>query len=116
MFLAGDAVHLLWPTGGFGMNTAIGDAVDLAWKLTATLQGWGGPQLLDSYELERRPIGSRNVNEAALMRSDMDAQVPQSELLEQENPEGARLRAEAARVIDVTRKNQDGAIYDLQAL
>ena len=103
VFLAGDAVHLLWPTGGFGMNTAIGDAVDLAWKLTATLQEWGGPQLLDSYEQERRPIGMRNVNEAALMRSDMDGQVPQSELLEQENPEGARLRAEAARVIELTR-------------
>lgn len=51
--------------GGFGANTGIGDAVDLGWKLAATLQGWGGPALLDSYELERRPIAVRNVTEAS---------------------------------------------------
>ena len=43
VFLAGDAVHLVIPTGGLGMNSGVGDAVDLAWKLAATLQGWGGP-------------------------------------------------------------------------
>ncbi|MGF6600291.1 2-polyprenyl-6-methoxyphenol hydroxylase-like FAD-dependent oxidoreductase [Paraburkholderia sp. GAS448] len=57
VFLAGDAVHLVIPTGGLGMNTGIGDATDLAWKLAATLQGWGGPGLLASYEAERRQIG-----------------------------------------------------------
>src|SRR4029077_16962065 len=61
VFLAGDAVHLVIPTGGLGMNSGVGDAVDLAWKLAGTLRGWGGPKLLDSYELERRPIGERNV-------------------------------------------------------
>ncbi|WP_406432324.1 FAD-dependent monooxygenase [Streptomyces sp. NBC_00631] len=65
VFLAGDSAHLLWPKGGFGANTGIGDAVDLGWKLAATLQGWGGPALLDSYELERRPIAVRNVTEAS---------------------------------------------------
>jgi 2-polyprenyl-6-methoxyphenol hydroxylase-like FAD-dependent oxidoreductase len=65
VFLAGDAVHLMSPTGGFGMNTGIGDAVDLAWKLEATINGWGGPTLLSSYETERRPIGLRNVTEAS---------------------------------------------------
>jgi hypothetical protein len=59
--LAGDAVHLMIPTGGLGMNTGIGDAVDLSWKLTATLRGWGGPALLASYEVERRQVGDRNV-------------------------------------------------------
>src|SRR5882672_3249121 len=59
--LAGDAVHLVIPTGGLGMNSAVGDAIDLAWKLAATLQGWGGPALLDSYESERRQVGERNV-------------------------------------------------------
>jgi len=54
-------VHLVIPTGGLGMNSGVGDAVDLAWKLAGTLRGWGGPKLLDSYELERRPIGERNV-------------------------------------------------------
>jgi 2-polyprenyl-6-methoxyphenol hydroxylase-like FAD-dependent oxidoreductase len=61
VFLAGDAVHLVIPTGGLGMNSGIGDAIDLGWKLAATLQGWGGPQLLQSYEFERRQIGDRNV-------------------------------------------------------
>jgi 2-polyprenyl-6-methoxyphenol hydroxylase-like FAD-dependent oxidoreductase len=61
VFLAGDAVHLVIPTGGLGMNSGVGDAVDLAWKLAGTLRGWGGPKLLDSYELERRPVGERNV-------------------------------------------------------
>ena len=61
VFLAGDAVHLVIPAGGLGMNTGVGDAFDLSWKLAATLEGWGGPQLLDSYEIERRQIGERNI-------------------------------------------------------
>jgi hypothetical protein len=61
VFLAGDAVHLVIPTGGLGMNSGVGDAIDLSWKLAATLQGWGGPRLLASYEIERRQVGSRNV-------------------------------------------------------
>ena len=60
-FIAGDAAHLVIPTGGLGMNTGVGDATDLAWKLAATLAGQGGPALLDSYEVERRQIGLRNV-------------------------------------------------------
>jgi 2-polyprenyl-6-methoxyphenol hydroxylase-like FAD-dependent oxidoreductase len=61
VFLAGDAVHLVIPTGGLGMNSGIGDAVDLSWKLAAMLRGWGGPELLRSYEVERRQVGERNV-------------------------------------------------------
>lgn len=61
VLMAGDAVHLVIPTGGLGMNTGIGDAVDLAWKLAGTIQGWGGPELLNSYELERRPVAARNI-------------------------------------------------------
>jgi len=61
VFLAGDAVHLVVPTGGLGMNTGVGDAIGLSWKLAATLQGWGGPNLLRSYEIERRQVGERNV-------------------------------------------------------
>ena len=61
VFLAGDAVHLVIPTGGLGMNSGVGDAVDLGWKLAGVVQGWAGPELLDSYEIERRPIGLRNV-------------------------------------------------------
>ena len=65
VYMAGDAVHMLSPTGAFGMNTGIQDAVDLSWKLAAVLQGFGGPDLLASYDAERRPIGHRNVREAA---------------------------------------------------
>ena len=61
VFLGGDAVHLVIPTGGLGMNSGVGDAIDLSWKIAATLQGWGGPNLLKSYEIERRQIGDRNV-------------------------------------------------------
>jgi 2-polyprenyl-6-methoxyphenol hydroxylase-like FAD-dependent oxidoreductase len=61
VFLAGDAVHLVIPTGGLGMNSGVGDAIDLSWKLAATLGGWGGPNLLKSYEIERRQVGERNV-------------------------------------------------------
>ncbi|QHE84169.1 FAD-dependent monooxygenase [Hydrogenophaga sp. BPS33] len=62
--IAGDAAHLTSPTGGFGMNMGLQDSVDLSWKLEAVLRGWGGPQLLASYEVERRPVAIRNVNEA----------------------------------------------------
>jgi hypothetical protein len=61
VMLAGDSAHLVIPTAGLGLNTGIGDAIDLAWKLAAVLWGWGGPELLQSYEDERRQIGVRNV-------------------------------------------------------
>ena len=59
-FLVGDAAHQFFPAGGLGANTGIADAIDLAWKLAATLSGWGGPRLLASYDAERRPIGLLN--------------------------------------------------------
>jgi 2-polyprenyl-6-methoxyphenol hydroxylase-like FAD-dependent oxidoreductase len=65
VFLAGDAAHVMSPTGGFGMNTGIGDAVDLGWKIEATLSGWGGNGLLQSYDRERRPVGVRAAREAS---------------------------------------------------
>lgn len=60
VLLAGDAVHLVIPTGGLGMNTGVGDAINLSWKLAGMLAGWGGPSLLSSYEEERRPVGLHN--------------------------------------------------------
>ncbi len=65
VFLVGDSAHQLSPTGAFGMNTGLQEAVDISWKLAATLEGWGGPRLLASYETERKPIAARNVREAA---------------------------------------------------
>jgi 2-polyprenyl-6-methoxyphenol hydroxylase-like FAD-dependent oxidoreductase len=61
VFIAGDAAHLVIPTGGLGMNTGVGDAIDLGWKLAGALQGWAGPALLASYEAERRPVAARAV-------------------------------------------------------
>ncbi|HEX9462836.1 MAG TPA: FAD-dependent oxidoreductase [Alphaproteobacteria bacterium] len=67
VFMAGDAVHLFTPTGGLGYNTAVDDVCNLGWKLAAAVQGWGGRHLLQSYEIERRPIGLRNTGLAKIM-------------------------------------------------
>lgn len=64
VFLVGDAAHLNPPWGGHGFNTCIGDASNLAWKLAAVLQGWGGPNLLNSYEPERRQVAQRTIQDA----------------------------------------------------
>jgi FAD-dependent monooxygenase len=61
VFLSGDSAHQNIPTGGYGYNTAVGDSVDIAWKLAAVISGWGGEYLLNSYELERRPVAVRNI-------------------------------------------------------
>jgi 2-polyprenyl-6-methoxyphenol hydroxylase-like FAD-dependent oxidoreductase len=53
--LAGDAAHRMWPSGGHGMNTGLGDVANLGWKLDAVLAGWAPDTLLDSYTSERRP-------------------------------------------------------------
>jgi 2-polyprenyl-6-methoxyphenol hydroxylase-like FAD-dependent oxidoreductase len=89
--MAGDAVHMLSPTGAFGMNTGIQDAVDLSWKLAAVLQGWGGPHLLASYDAERRPIGHRNVREAAANFRRMTSPRPGPPILDP-TPEGDAFR------------------------
>jgi putative polyketide hydroxylase len=64
-FLVGDAAHRVTPRGGTGMNTAIHDGWDLGWKLAWTLRGWAGPELLDSYERERRPVAEHNTARSA---------------------------------------------------
>ena len=56
MFLAGDAAHVVPPNGGFGGNTGVQDARNLAWKLAAVVKGEAGPALLDTYEAERLPL------------------------------------------------------------
>src|SRR5262249_36774209 len=61
VLIAGDAAHECSPTGGIGMHTGLEEVMNLAWKLAAVLEGWGGAALLASYELERRPIAVRNV-------------------------------------------------------
>jgi 2-polyprenyl-6-methoxyphenol hydroxylase-like FAD-dependent oxidoreductase len=95
-FIAGDAAHVMSPTGGFGMNTGIGDVVDLSWKLAAMIAGWGGDGLLDSYGRERQPIGARNVAEASGNLRRMLSVAPHPDLLD-ETPRGAATRAKVGR-------------------
>lgn len=64
IFLAGDAAHLMPPTGGFGGNTGVGDVHNLVWKLAMVLRGDAGPALLDSYEPERKPVCELIVEQA----------------------------------------------------
>ncbi len=59
-FLIGDAAHRVTPRGGTGLNTAIRDGFDIGWKLAWVLRGWAGARLLESYELERRPVAEFN--------------------------------------------------------
>jgi hypothetical protein len=99
VFLAGDAVHLVVPTGGLGMNTGVGDAIDLSWKLAATLQGWGGPQLLASYETERRQVGGRNVAASTFASRGRNSwRAMWRPNIRDKTPEGARTRDELVRV------------------
>ena len=111
VFLAGDAVHLVIPTGGLGMNTGCGDAIDLSWKLAATLAGWGGPNLLASYEIERRQVGERNVAAsrfASQGRRKWRAMWRPN--IRDATPEGAATRAELARVADVEQRKTNEMI------
>jgi 2-polyprenyl-6-methoxyphenol hydroxylase-like FAD-dependent oxidoreductase len=91
IFLGGDAVHLFTPTGGLGYNTAVEDAVNLGWKLNAVLNGWGGPHLLDSYEIERQAIAKRNTTYARRFADSMGLFVAPPEL-EDAGPAGEAAR------------------------
>lgn len=91
--LVGDAAHLFTPTGGLGYNTAVDDAANLGWKLAALIQGWGGPELLASYEDERKPVAERNTAYARTM-ADSVGKIPMPETLEAATAEGEQARRE----------------------
>jgi 2-polyprenyl-6-methoxyphenol hydroxylase-like FAD-dependent oxidoreductase len=78
VLLAGDAAHVHSPFGGQGMNTGLGDAMNLGWKLAATIQGWAPDGLLDTYTEERHPVGAWALNwtraQVAIMRPEPHAQ------------------------------------------
>jgi 2-polyprenyl-6-methoxyphenol hydroxylase-like FAD-dependent oxidoreductase len=98
IFLAGDACHLHPPTGGYGMNMGIGDALDLGWKLAAVLQGWGGESLLDTYEIERRPLHLRVIDEAVENFRALPNQMVRDKLTEP-GPLGDAIRAAVGKKI-----------------
>lgn len=115
--LCGDSAHLFTPTGGFGLNTGIDDAFNLAWKLAALTQGWGGPALLASYERERRPIAQRNTAASKALARSVGA-LPIGEAINETSPAGDAARHEAAAFLSTFGEEfasigvQLGARYD----
>ena len=118
VFLAGDAAHQNTPSGGFGLNTGMGDVNDLGWKLAALVQGWGGPRLIDSYEAERRPVAARIVKQATdnFMR---DRKRPSHPEIAMDTPAGAEARrAMGAAILEsqskvyLTDGTALGQVYD----
>jgi 2-polyprenyl-6-methoxyphenol hydroxylase-like FAD-dependent oxidoreductase len=103
--LAGDAVHLFTPQGGFGMNTGIDDVANLSWKLAALVRGWGGPNLLRSYAAERRPIAIRNTTAAQKMARRAGV-VPIADDIEEATLAGEQARREAG---DFYRRSAEAA-------
>ena len=102
VFLAGDAAHQNSPTGGFGLNTGFGDAIDLGWKLAAAAHGWAGPDLLGSYDVERRPVAHRNVGEAA--GNFARYTLPDTAAICDATPEGERLRREIGAELERSQR------------
>lgn len=100
VFIAGDAAHLFTPTGGLGYNTAVGDAVNLGWKLAAVVKGQAHADLLDSYEQERRPIGLRNTAYAREFADSVGLFEVTPEL-EADGAIGEAQRAQASEVLGV---------------
>jgi 2-polyprenyl-6-methoxyphenol hydroxylase-like FAD-dependent oxidoreductase len=103
VFLAGDAAHLFTPLGGLGMNTGIGDVMNLCWKLAAVHQGWAGPRLVDSYEIERRPMGVRNSQLGVRCTRVMDGWVPPPDIEDSGATAEAARRAFGARIMEEDR-------------
>lgn len=137
VFLAGDAAHRHPPTTGLGLNTAFQDAHNLAWKLAAVLEGQASPALLDTYETERQPVGTRNVDWAMftfLNHMVLDAGLglqpgasieqnrAQLEAYFSETPMGETRRARAEHIFDTQRTEfqahdlEIGFRYDAGAL
>lgn len=105
ILIAGDACHLVIPTGGLGLNTGIGDAIDLSWKLAATLQGWGGPELLPSYALERRAVGKRNIEGSRYAaQGQISWRSAVRPNLGEDTPEGRGVRAAVAHLANVEQR------------
>jgi 2-polyprenyl-6-methoxyphenol hydroxylase-like FAD-dependent oxidoreductase len=100
VFLVGDAAHLNPPWGGHGFNTCVGDAVNIAWKLAAVLQGWAPPSLLDSYEAERRPVAERTIDAAGSQEAFLAPSFATGDL-DDDGPAGVALRAELATALQV---------------
>ena len=105
VFLIGDACHLHPPFGGYGMNMGIADSVDLGWKLTAVLNGWGADGLLETYESERRPV-----HVGVTKQSESNHKLAPNQLarpgLDEASPEGEAVRREVAELIRTAKHSE----------
>ena len=106
IIMAGDAVHLFTPTGGFGMNTGVSDAIDIAWKVQAMVEGWGGAKLIDSYFEERHSIGVRNTKEAADCFDQLNSVMQYGDILDEDSKRAEKLREK----LSINLKEQDKLI------
>jgi len=105
VFIGGDAAHLFTPAGGLGYNTAVEDAVNLGWKLAATLKGAVGPALLSSYGVERRMLAIRNTGYARAFAESIGNFVPDP-AIESEGPDGDRARAAAGEYLNAHARRE----------
>jgi 2-polyprenyl-6-methoxyphenol hydroxylase-like FAD-dependent oxidoreductase len=97
-YLVGDAAHQNPPWGGHGFNTGVGDAVNLAWKISAVLQGWAPAELLDSYDAERRPVAQQTIDLAGTNMRALSIDLTSSDLMA-DGAAGEDARAAAAVAI-----------------
>ncbi|MBY3503275.1 FAD-dependent oxidoreductase [Rhizobium laguerreae] len=105
IFLGGDAVHLFTPAGGLGYNTAVDDAVNLGWKLASVVKGNAPSFLLDTYELERRPVAVRNTGFARAFAESIGNYVPNPDI-EADSDLGSDLRREAGSYLEAHGRSE----------
>lgn len=115
VFLAGDSAHQNIPTGGYGMNTAVGDSFDIGWKVAACLAGHGCQHLLRSYEVERRPVAAQNIERSGVHHSVHGTYAgwcaASPGVSSSDDEAGVTLRREIAKLVDSRRgENTDHGI------
>jgi hypothetical protein len=113
IFLAGDAAHNMPPTGGFGGNTGVADAHNLAWKLAMVLDESADPALLDTYEAERLPVGELTVEQAYtryVMRLDPELGKEDIQPFVADPPIELGHRYHSSAVI--TERDDDGSMFE----
>lgn len=104
-FLIGDAAHQNPPWGGHGFNTGVGDAVNLAFKLAGVVHGWAGPELLESYEAERRPVAQQTIDLAATNMRSLSIDLASPALMV-DGPEGDAARSAAGETIAEVKRSE----------
>jgi 2-polyprenyl-6-methoxyphenol hydroxylase-like FAD-dependent oxidoreductase len=111
VFLGGDAAHLFTPTGGLGYNTAIEDAVNLGWKLASVIKGVSPAALLDSYEIERRPVALRNTDYARRFADSLGLFAPALEI-----EDATKAASEARRLAGVYLEQHARAEFNIPGI